>query len=155
VARGFPAFTAVFAVMFRPLMTLCILVSQLAPASAQTSVPSAKLRTTPIDQIVRCANSGEEAVLFSKEIAKCFPYLKGSDSVDKDMPLGVDISKVCQDPHDQRRLSANAIKLMVRQHPSNVDPTGIRIFGAIFFAKPLISSASIYRIRQSSTNPFS
>ena len=58
--------------------------------------------------------------------------MKGSGSVDKDMPFGVNITDVCQDPQDQRRLSGNAIKAIAREHQSSVDPTGIRMLGAVF-----------------------
>jgi hypothetical protein len=56
----------------------------------------------------------------------------GTKQIDAKMPMGVDASKACVDKTDKRILSSHIIKTIAGDSTKKIDPTGLRIIGAIF-----------------------
>lgn len=84
-----------------------------------------------VAKIVECASRGEETVLSATDF-KCAEYLKGARQLDQAMPLKVDASRACTDHDDKRVLPARVIKAIANNPNNKIDPTGIRVIGAIF-----------------------
>src|ERR1051326_508555 len=92
-----------------------------------------------IEQIKTCASLGQETVLFAGEF-RCAEYQKGARQLDQQnekakspqMPSQVDASQACGNQNDKRVLPARAIKTIVNETTKKIDPTGIRVIGAIF-----------------------
>jgi hypothetical protein len=106
------------------------LFSSTAPLLSQTT-PSVEANKTVIEQILSCLETGQEAVLLQKEPVQCAAFGKGAKLLERGAPKNVDVASACNDPADLRKLPGNAVKVLAK-HTSRIDPTGIRVIGAIF-----------------------
>jgi hypothetical protein len=125
------------------LSSLCaaflLLVALVFAAEPSNGTENAKDTALPenADTIARCVAKGEEAVLLPTGV-QCAAYGQGGALVKTpEMPQRVDELKLCQDASDRRVLPKDAIKRIAGSDTGQyvarrIDPTGIRIIGAIF-----------------------
>jgi hypothetical protein len=88
-----------------------------------------------IDFIGTCAARGGEAVLLAAANPICTSYGAGTKELDRrspEMPLQVNALRACNDPADRRVLDARAIKTVAADATKKIQPSGIRVVGAIF-----------------------
>src|SRR5260370_5339329 len=115
-----------FAAIFNP---------SLATVLAQSAEVNSQVSNDSLDKIAGCLSEGEEAVLLQGDII-CKPYREGSGYLKGEnlqTPFDVELTKVCKDPADRRRLNADAMKKIALKHDARaIAPSGIRIIGAIF-----------------------
>jgi hypothetical protein len=115
------------------------LIFDLGAASGQSTSQTSDLGKKVVDGILNCLSHGGDAVLLYQGV-QCEPYLEGADflkdnpnaSTLYEKPTDENIKTACSDLDDARRLPAGIIKALVKQPPSSIDPTGIRILGALF-----------------------
>jgi len=95
-------------------------------------------------KIIACLKVGMEAVLIAEAPGVvCATHRKGGDFLDRNEaatekrsqfahPHKIDAVKTCDEYTDLRILENDIVKVLMRQAAQDINPTGIRIIGAIF-----------------------